>query len=50
MEISLKTLNKNKKQVFRLGKHAYTHHEQMGLTFPSNQITLIDEYYDRVNP
>ena len=31
-----------------VGKHAYSHHAQMGLTFLSNQITLIDEYCERV--
>jgi len=30
------------------GKHGYSHRAQMGLTFLSNLITLIDEFYDRV--
>ncbi len=30
------------------GKHAYSHSAQMGLTFLSNLITLIDEFYDRI--
>ncbi len=30
------------------GKHSYSHHAQLGLTFHSNLITLIDKYYDRV--
>ena len=31
-----------------IGKHAYSHHVQMSLSFLSNLITLIDEYYDKV--
>jgi hypothetical protein len=31
-----------------MGKHAYSHHAQMGRTFLSNQITLIDKFYDKV--
>ncbi len=27
-----------------IGKHAYSHQAQMGLTFLSNQITRVDEY------
>jgi hypothetical protein len=30
------------------GKHGYSHRVQMGLTFLSNLITLIDEFYDSV--
>ena len=30
------------------GKHAYSHHAQMGLAFLANLITPIDEYYNRV--
>jgi hypothetical protein len=30
------------------GKHGYSQRAQTGLTFLSNLITLIDEFYDRV--
>ena len=30
------------------GKHGYSHRAQTDLTFLSNLITLIDEFYDRV--
>ena len=31
-----------------MGKDAYSHHAQMGLTFLSNCIILIDKYKDRI--
>ena len=47
MDLSINFKNQKKIKI-DIGKHAYSHHAQIGLTFLSNQITLNDEFYDRV--
>ena len=46
------SINRRKRKRIRLnsnmGIHAYSHHAQMGITFLSNSITPIKEYYDTV--